>query len=78
MDTEVNIDELENIYRSISTDIPDETEPIPIHRQVAGNSIWTKIVNTISLARRIINTNENKESERYIWAKTILDRLDQS
>ena len=77
MDSEINLEELECIYRSIPTDIPDDEEPIPIHRQVAGNSIWTKIVNTMSLARQIIHTEKNKESQRYIWAKTILDRLGQ-
>ena len=73
---EINIDELDTIYRSIPKVITEETEPIPVHRQIAGHSKWVQIVNTISLAREIIKKHKNKESERYIWAQTILDRLD--
>tara|TARA_Y100000746_G_C15272233_1_gene354086 strand:+ start:49 stop:267 length:219 start_codon:yes stop_codon:yes gene_type:complete len=70
----MEVNDIEEIYRSIPNVLSDFCEPIPVHRQLAGNSRWVKVMNTISLAREIVRTN-NPESERYIWAREILDRL---
>jgi len=70
----MEVNDLEEIYRSIPT-FPEAFEPTPLHRQHAGYSKWVDVMNKISLAREIIRQN-NKETERYIWAKNILSRIE--
>ena len=68
------VNDIEEIYRSIPHTIPDPFTPIPVHRQYAGNSRWTKLMNTISLAHEIVRLDDT-DSERYVWAKNILNKL---
>ena len=68
------VNDIEEIYRSIPHALPDPFKPIPVHRQYAGNSRWTKLMNTISLAREIVRLNDT-DSERHIWATDILNKL---
>lgn len=70
----MEVNDIEELYRSIPNVIPNPHEPIPIHRQFAGDSRWVKLMNTISLAREIVRT-ENSDNERYMWARRILDGL---
>ena len=72
----MEVNDIEEIYRSVPDVLPDFCEPIPVHRQFAGNSRWVKVMNTISLAREIVRTN-NQDSERYILAQEILNRVTQ-
>ena len=67
--SEVNLDD-EIIYKSIK--MPDLSEPIPIHRQIAGHSINSEIRNSLSLAEAILAENvENSSVQR--WAKFMIN-----
>lgn len=53
--------------------LPETEKPIPLHRQIAGHSVWSQIHNSISLARVILQI-ENY-GERHDWARMVLDLL---
>lgn len=53
---------------------PESDIPLPVHRQVAGMNTWSKIFNLISLARAI-KRNDPPDSERYEWAKMVLEEV---